>query len=33
VDDNGVPITAFTDLVSISGNFRGQTAAICGALA
>jgi hypothetical protein len=33
VFDNGVPLTAFTDLVSISGNFRGQTAAICGALA
>lgn len=31
--DNGVPLTAFTDLVSISGNFREQTAAICGALA
>jgi hypothetical protein len=33
VDDNGVPLTAFTDLVSISGNFRSQTTAICGALA
>jgi hypothetical protein len=32
VDSNGVPITAFTGLVSMSGNFTGETAKICAAL-
>lgn len=32
VDENGVPITAFTEVVSMSGNFTGETAKICAAL-
>ena len=32
VDSNGVPLTEFTGLVSMSGNFTGETAKICAAL-
>jgi hypothetical protein len=32
IDENGVPLTAFTDLVSMSGNFTGETAKICAAV-
>ena len=31
-NDDGVPITSFTELVSMSGNFSGETARICAAL-